>query len=91
MGEEVIARQGTDAREFAEGVFARFDALDERARRAEAGLKLMRAKIEAVISNEQDECFALMSFAEGVNEVKLLAERIERRLTTGDRDKAAGV
>jgi hypothetical protein len=69
MSEEVGEEQRTYSRAFTESVFARFDALDERAQRLE------------VLSLSEERAFsALVACHHEVGEIKTLARTVERRL-----------
>jgi hypothetical protein len=69
MSEEAGERQRTYSRAFTESVFARFDALDERAQRLE------------MLSLSEERAFsALIACNHEVGEIKTLARVVERRL-----------
>ena len=80
MSEVAGNGSGTYSVSFTESVFARFDALDERADRFDGRLKLMIATLGRVSSYEEQSFSALSVLAAEVSEVKRRAKDVEAKL-----------
>lgn len=80
MSEVVGDGSGTYSASFTKSVFARFDALDERAARFDGRLRLMIAALGRVSSYEEHAFSALSVLAAGVSDVKRRAKDVEAKL-----------
>lgn len=80
MSEVAGDGSGTYSASFTRSVFARFDALDERAARFDRRLRLMIAALRRVSSYEEHAFSALSVLASGVSDVKRRAKDVEAKL-----------